>query len=248
MYFKAKIVDLVVGIHAQFSYIKEYMRDYVVEEYEAEFEVFSTLEEIEIHRQKSNRNRSDEFEEVFVIFDKICKILPKYNRFLMHGAVISYEQNGYVFTAPSGVGKTTHIHLWKDFLGEKVTIMNGDKTFFQVREDGIYVYGSPLAGKEGWNTNTCEKLKGICFLSQGNENVIKKISKEASLPLFIRQIYRPNDVEMAGKVLELLNCVIEEIPLYSMKCDISEDALQTSFEAMTGLDYRREIGEIKNEG
>ena len=47
----------------------------------------------------------------------------------MHGAVIEYEGNGYMFSADSGTGKTTHILLWRKFLGDKVKIVNGDKPF-----------------------------------------------------------------------------------------------------------------------
>lgn len=65
----------------------------------------------------------------------------------MHGAVVAWKDQGYLFTAPSGTGKSTHLALWKKYLGDQAEVINGDKPFLKVMEDEVWVYGTPWAGK-----------------------------------------------------------------------------------------------------
>ena len=66
----------------------------------------------------------------------------------MHGVALCYQQNGYLFLAPSGVGKTTHTNLWKEHLKDKVDIINGDKPILEFTQDKIILHASPWCGKE----------------------------------------------------------------------------------------------------
>ena len=49
----------------------------------------------------------------------------------MHGAVIRYKGKAYLFTAPSGTGKTTHIRQWLK-KAEGTFVVNGDKPLIKV--------------------------------------------------------------------------------------------------------------------
>ena len=86
-----------------------------------------------------------------------------------------FEGLGYLFTAPSGTGKSTHIRLWRQFLGEAGHIVNGDKPFLSVEEGKVFVWGSPWAGKENWQKNRKAPLHGICLLKQGQKNKICRL-------------------------------------------------------------------------
>ena len=35
---------------------------------------------------------------------------------------IAFDGAAYLFTAPSGTGKTTHLRLWRQYLGSRVTV------------------------------------------------------------------------------------------------------------------------------
>ena len=50
-----------------------------------------------------------------------------YDAFLFHAAVVSYAGCGYAFAAKSGTGKSTHVAQWMHALGDRVTVVNGDK-------------------------------------------------------------------------------------------------------------------------
>ncbi len=45
--------------------------------------------------------------ETLALLRKVAEVLPEKDGFLMHGAVIQWKDKAYMFTAPSGTGKTT---------------------------------------------------------------------------------------------------------------------------------------------
>ena len=78
--------------------------------------------------------------EFLCIHDSLAAQLPAHHRFLMHGAAIAFDGAAYLFTAPSGTGKTTHVRLWRQYLGSRVTVVNGDKPFLSLEPDPALEY------------------------------------------------------------------------------------------------------------
>lgn len=54
------------------------------------------------------------------------------------------------------------------------------------------------------------------------------------------QLLIPQDEKNAIATLELADSLISSVPAYLLECDISETAVRTSFEEMTGKDYENE--------
>ena len=54
------------------------------------------------------------------------------NVFLIHGSSLALDGRGYLFTAPSGTGKSTHSRLWKEVFGNRVIMINDDKPFLRM--------------------------------------------------------------------------------------------------------------------
>ena len=78
---------------------------------------------------------------------------------------------------------------------------------------------------------------GLCFLEQAKENSIRKLSpSEVSARLF-SQILLPEAEENVVATLDLADKLISMVPAYLLKCDISEEAVKTSFEMLTGQKY-----------
>ena len=104
------------------------------------------------------------------ILRKVATSLVPYDVILIHGAVLSYNRAGYLFTAPSATGKTTHCELWMAHLFD-ATIVNGDKPFIKFPEDGgtPLACGSPWAGKENMYTNTMVPLKSIILMERAEK-------------------------------------------------------------------------------
>lgn len=230
----SNFADLNIEIQSKFPRMKEFCRDYLIEETACQFCVSASSEEI--RREDTGEYagmHQEDYLELLAIQRKIAEQLPFYQRFLMHGAVVSYDEKAYMFTALSGTGKTTHIRLWKKYLGDAVKVINGDKPFLWVREKDVQIYGTPWCGKEGWNTNCHRPLAGICIICRGQTNRIERVDAASYLFELMQQVYMPTDPAAVGFTLELLDKVLRTVPLYRLECDMSEEAVRTSFEAMT---------------
>ena len=237
MNFIVKLADICIEINSVYPELKNFLKDYLVSDTTPDFSITINEDEILAEREAtSDKQFSPTYLETLATLRKLAEILPSYNRILMHGASISYHGHAYLFTAPSGTGKSTHIRLWKKYLGDDVKIVNGDKPFISLDGDP-FIYGSPWAGKENWHRNCCMPLKGICFVQRGTENSIRKIEPFECLSLLFKQVYLPSSTDAAGLTLELVDALTKKVPLYLLTCDMSEEAVQCSFEGLTGLAY-----------
>lgn len=243
MIFTVKLANRFIQIESVHKELKDFCKDYLVDSCMPDFYIHLSQEDIDFEKQQATEQAfSEPYLETLALLRKISDILPKHRRFLIHGASISYEDKAYLFTAPSGTGKSTHIRLWKKHLGDKVKIVNGDKPFVSLdqNEEGALcplIYGTPWAGKERWHRNCSEPLKGICFVQRGTTNTIRKMQPEECISMLFHQVYLPNDAGAVGQTLELIDLLVKHVPLYLLTCDISEEAVRCSFEALTGLTY-----------
>ena len=223
--------DLKVNIEHKYDYMSEFCKDYIARFDAAD--IVAKADDNAIAKEKAMVPGAPvEACESLCIYRAIAEQLPQFDRFVFHGAAIEYDGSAYLFTAPSGTGKTTHINLWHKYLGDKVDIINGDKPIISVDKIST-VYGTPWAGKEGYQRNASAPLKAICILKQGKENKITKLEVAEAVNHLMRQVYLPSDPSALSKTLELLGTVIENTPVYILECDISKAAFETSFNQMT---------------
>ncbi len=232
---KINLANMTVRIEGVYDTLREYCKEYIATDEKTEdFSIVITPADIQRERENGEYERnSDNYIEIIMALLKVADELPGRNKVLMHGAVVAWKQAGYIFTAPSGTGKTTHVRLWKKYLGSDAEIINGDKPILEVREDEIIAYGTPWAGKERLQKNSCVPVKGICFLRQSEKNNIRKLNKSEALVLLLPQIYIMSDSKKAGRTLELFSKMLEWIPVYEFYCNISEQAVRCSFDALT---------------
>lgn len=225
------LADLKIQIEHKFDYMTSFCKEYIAEidtpDIIARTDETAILKEKELVPQASVESC-----ESLCIYRAIGEQLPHFDRFVFHGAAIEYDGKAYLFTAPSGTGKTTHINLWKQYLGDKVDIINGDKPIIHAGDIST-VYGTPWAGKEGYQRNTSAPLKAVCIIKQGKTNNIVRLKKSDAVNHLMRQIYLPHDPIALSKTLALLGVMIETTPVYMLECDISEEAFETSYNALT---------------
>ena len=137
----------------------------------------------------------------------------------------------------SGTGKTTHVRLWRQYLGSRVTVVNGDKPFLSLEPDGtVRVWGSPWAGKERWQSPISVPLCGVCLLERGTDRICRLPPAQALTPLF-RQTYHRDDPALEYLTLGFLDALLRRVPVYRLTCGMTDDAVRCSFEALTGLPY-----------
>lgn len=223
--------NLKISINHQFDFMQSFCKDYLSQFDECDISATATPESVQKEKEMVPA-APIEMCESLCIYRSIAEQLPQFNRFVFHGAAIEYDNMAYLFTAPSGTGKTTHINLWKKNLGSKVDIINGDKPIIHISDNTI-VYGTPWAGKEALERNASAPLKAICILKQAKQNNIIRLSKSEAIAHLMRQVYMPHNAVALSKTLELLGDLIEKTPVYILQCDISDEAFYTSFNEMT---------------
>ncbi len=235
--FDIELAGLPIEIKSRYQYCRWFCRDYLTNR-EPVFSVYAEDDRLAELREY-NPDMREEFLERDAIYSAIAARLPFYDRVTLHGACIAYKGKGILFTAASGTGKSTHIGLWKQYLGADVDIVNGDKPIFHVEEDQITAYDTPWCGKEGWNRKHSAPMGAICFLrrTEDRENHIRKVDPDEAVSLMLRQMFHPYEPDATGRMLELFDQMISSLPMYLLECDISEDAVRCSFEALTGETY-----------
>ncbi len=242
--FTIRIADLTIEIHNQYTYVENLCRDYLVANVtEPDMRIVPTEADIAHEFALADVAISRPYAEGICVYRLICRQLPAaFQSFLLHGAVIDYEGRGYIFTAQSGTGKSTHIALWQKCFGESVRIVNGDKPILRFVGENLYAYGTPWCGKEGLQTNMSVPVVGICFLERALHNEIRRISAEDALTRIFQQILTPNDLETLDALVPLLDRTLTQIPCYLLKCNISEDAARVAYAGMSG---EKKTGEEK---
>lgn len=245
--FKIKMADFVIEIDNKYNFISNFCSKYKYEGEECDLYASCTEEDIsnefEISKQDEEVYNSlitmDEekrrgYLESICIYRAICLQLPERDAFVMHAATIEVDGLAYAFTARSGTGKSTHISLWRKYLGERVKVVNGDKPIVRLIDGVFYAYGTPWCGKEGWNNNVSVPLKGICFIERATENRIEKMPLSDAASRIMKQILMPKEPMGAIKTLELLDKMLNNVNCWLLGCNISIEAAEIAYKAMSG--------------
>ena len=159
--------------------------------------------------------------------------LLNFNGLYLHSSAIVYEGRAYLFSGPSGMGKSTHTRLWKQLFGADAVVINDDKPALRYIDGVWYAYGTPWCGKDGINVNTKAPLGGICFLKRGEINSIRRLDTfEATTSILSQTIRRFKDKTTLDLLLQHLECLTSKIPVYELYNIPVPEAALLSYETM----------------
>lgn len=227
------ISELCVRMNAKYPFAFHHCQDYIIEEKErVDIDAVADADEIAREMATYNVAHSEAYCESICLYRAIAEQLPMLDRFVFHGAAVSIGGRGFIFTAPSGTGKTTHIDLLLKNYPADVDIINGDKPIIYVTDVGARVCSTPWAGKEGMNKNTSAPLAGIVLLRRGCENSIKKIAPGDYFAAIMAQTYFPKNARARVATLDLLDRLARSVDFYLLECNVSDQAAKTSFEKL----------------
>lgn len=228
-----KFADINVEANYEYTYIEEMCSEYEVEG-ASDLVITVTKEDIDHEIRKSNDGfvYPEDYLESLAFYRKFCEAAVEWDVLLFHSSVVAVDGIAYMFTAPSGTGKSTHTALWRNVFGDKAVMINDDKPLLKVTDEGVTVYGTPWDGKHRISTNVSVPVQAICILERGTENAIQKETFFDAYPIILSQTYRPNEEKKLEKTLELVNTLMNKVPIYRMKCNISEQAASMAYNAM----------------
>lgn len=172
--------------------------------------------------------------ETLAVYRKVSEALLDRGVFLFHGSAIAVDGEGYLFTAVSGTGKSTHTALWRKLFGERAVMINDDKPMISVTSGGAAVHGTPYNGKHGLGSNVSAPLRAICILERGGTNNIREISGVEAYRTLVQQMYRPRSGEALAKSLTLLDALMKHVRFYRLSCNMELDAARIAYEGMRG--------------
>lgn len=239
--FRIALAGQVIGVSALYEQTRTFCKNYLTDA-PASFEVAVTPADIAYERQRSARadelegaavrEHADPYLETLAVYRKLAQLLVQDDILLMHGAVVAVDGQAYLFTAKSGIGKTTHTRLWMRQFGDRAVMVNGDKPLLHITSEGVTVYGTPWDGKEHLSTNTSCPLKALCILTRSETNHIERISKKEALPMLCQQSYRPCSPIGAQKMLALVDRLGSSVPLYRLGCNMEPEAALVAYHGM----------------
>ncbi len=164
------------------------------------------------------------------------RALLNFDGMMLHSSALVLDGKAYLFSGPSGMGKSTHTRLWQGLFPD-AKIINDDKPALR-KIDGVwYAYGTPWCGKDGININTKAPLAGICFLRKGEKNEIRRLSKLEAIAAILTQTQRRfNNPDMLGLLMDKLDSLVDSIPIFELINRPEPEAAMMSYNALTGAD------------
>lgn len=159
-----------------------------------------------------------------------------FHALLLHSSAIEVDGRAYCFSANSGTGKSTHTGLWQRYLGEqRVRYINDDKPLLRRMGQQFFACGTPWSGKTDLNRNVTVPLKGIVFVKRGLQNAVRPLTGAEAVPLLYEQTVKPKSPEMMSAMLQTADELLRTVPVLELTCNISEEAVQVSYEALSQL-------------
>ncbi len=236
-----KMAGKVIGVGSLYNEVHELCREYVCEE-ALDFTVQIAQRDIDFEREKSAKENiaqgeavisyPDAYLETLAVYRKIADEMIKYDTLLFHGSVVAVDGVGYLFTAKSGTGKSTHTRLWRQLFGERAVMINDDKPLIKVTDEEAVVYGTPWNGKHRLGTNACVPLKAICVLERAADNHIEKVDNKSVYSMLLQQTYRPGEPQLMMKMLPLVDKLAASVELYRLGCNMDIEAARVAYDGM----------------
>lgn len=243
--FTIRLAGTTIRVQVRYKRTKNLCRDYICSG-EPDFSVCVTPEDIIREREAAARQdaragseiqvHDDAYLETLALYRKIADCMALRNILLVHGSCICVDGQGYLFTAPSGTGKSTHTRLWRELLGERAIMINDDKPLVSIGEQGAYVHGTPWCGKHRMHTNLSVPLRGICILSRGETDRIRPITGAEAMPVLLQQTHRPKDARGMCAMLASVEHLMGQVRLYRLECTMNIDAARVACAAMAQND------------
>ncbi len=231
-----KIAELYIGVENHSDFTKEYMKDYLADDEKPDFVVTVTKEMTDYEKVNAVEVVPEPYYELTSVLRVICHtIVEKYNGFFLHCSCLEYEGEAVVFTAKSGTGKSTHARLWREHLGDKVTMINDDKPIVRFIDGRFYIYGTPWNGKHSLSNNIKAPIKAIYYLHQAKENKVERCDPIPAISKLLSQTVLPNSKESMNSLLSMLEALLNATPMFNLYCNISENAVDAVLNSLKEL-------------
>jgi len=170
----------------------------------------------------------------WLLYIPIAQMMMEYDRFFLHASAVIYRGKAYLFSAPSGGGKSTHAALWQQHFGAK--LLNGDKVLIEVRDGQCIAHGSPVAGSSGIYERDSAPIAAVYLLKKEKENSVTPVSvRGALMALYSEAIKDKKDTIFNSKLLDLIEKMLACVPVRCLGCLPEKSAVECVLQNEEGM-------------
>lgn len=163
--------------------------------------------------------------ELILLSARFSAQILRHNGLVLHASTIAHQGRAVLFSAPSGVGKSTHTQLWqKQFGTEQAVILNDDKPALRLLDQQWWVYGTPFSGNSDENRNQRCPLHAIVFLERSPCNSIRRLTVAEALPHCMNNLPRYRQTTNLNQIMARFNQLLPTVPVYLLSCNMEPEA------------------------
>lgn len=225
-----KIADLIVHMDTFGRTLAQAEPYRVADEPSADIVIFSDPETL---RQKNPHLSLDDCEYLST-GGFFYRTLSAFSGMMLHSSCVVVDDRAYLFSAPCGTGKSTHVQLWLKLFGDRAYILNDDKPAIRVLDDGVWIYGTPWSGKNDCSRNTRVRLGGIAVLRRAEENSMRLLPPDRAVFDLMNQTARSISGQRTDGILNTIDALIGTGKIYELSCNMDISAARLSYETMSG--------------
>jgi len=129
----------------------------------------------------------------------------------VHGCgVIDCDGRAYLFAGQSEAGKSTSARLWHH---EGATVLSDDRIVLRLREDRVWMYGTPWHGEQEFASPASAPLTRIFFLAHGPGNSVRPAGGAVAAARLFTCCFPPfHDHAGLDFTLSLLERIVDRVP------------------------------------
>ncbi|MCR4854230.1 MAG: hypothetical protein K5893_11645 [Prevotella sp.] len=137
---------------------------------------------------------------------------------LIHASLVRCKGYGYAFIAKSGTGKSTQVSMWLRNIPE-CDLMNDDNPIIRIKDDGVFIYGSPWSGKTPCYRQVKAPLGAITRIDRAPANSVEKLeSVEAFASLLPACSSMKWDKDIFNAICNNVSQLVETTGIYTLHC------------------------------
>ena len=181
--------------------------------------------------KKSPDLETEDLAEYMTSGTLFARYILNFDGYYLHSSAVVLDGKAYLFTAPSGTGKSTHTEKWVKLFGAHY--LNDDKPVIRYVDGKWMAYGTPWSGKHNLSSNEGVPVGGIACLQRGEKNSIAPMPVAKALPYFMGQSVFYLTAARMEKKLQFLDRMLQEVPVWDLRCLPDDAAAYMSREVMT---------------
>ena len=154
----------------------------------------------------STIDEAEEFATASIFNRKIIHL----GAMLVHSSALVFDGKAYLFSADSGVGKSTHTKMWLKRFGSKAHILNDDKPVVKIKNEVVLIGAIIFIERSDDNFVTVPDIKEI--VQRLYKSTVKFVNKSDGMSL-----------------LSNLDNLIRHTKFYVLHCNTDECAVDVAY-------------------